>query len=203
MLCERRQYTFQCITWVFFKNDITGHLSPWLRMCHNILTPVTTPTLHGNVVLHSIVMQGLSAATINSLPNIGHPPEMEMNPLKTVGSCLCDRVTTNWHNHNPLNLWTACVQAYARWPPQECSARKHYNNNWKTFEQGQGPGVKRGRNYCLTSKENRPITDGDEWEKEDRRVKPRNRRQPGRPRLPWTRGDGEVMLNVLRCQLTY
>ena len=39
----------------------------------------------------------------------------------------------------------------------------------------------------LTSTEaRRPIRDGDEWEKEDRRVKPRNRRQPGRPRLPWT-----------------
>ena len=27
---------------------------------------------------------------------------MEMNPLKTVGGCLCDRVITNWHKHNPL-----------------------------------------------------------------------------------------------------
>ena len=32
----------------------------------------------------------------------------------------------------------------------------------------------------------RPVRDGDEWEKGDRRAKPRNRRQPGRPRLPWT-----------------
>ena len=44
---------------------------------------------------------------------------------------------------------------------------------------------------CLTSTEaRRPIRDGDEWEKGDRcyhrRVRPRNRRQPGRPRLPWT-----------------
>ena len=31
-----------------------------------------------------------------------------------------------------------------------------------------------------------PIRDRDEWEKGDRRVKPRNRRQPERPRLPWT-----------------
>ena len=28
--------------------------------------------------------------------------------------------------------------------------------------------------------------DGDEWEKWDIRVKPQNRRQPGRPRPPWT-----------------
>ena len=34
---------------------------------------------------------------------------------------------------------------------------------------------------CLTSTEaRRPIRDGDEWEKGDRRVKPRSRRQPGR-----------------------
>ena len=40
---------------------------------------------------------------------------------------------------------------------------------------------------CLTFTEaSRPVRDGDEWEKGDRRVKPRNRRQPGRPRLPWT-----------------
>ena len=40
---------------------------------------------------------------------------------------------------------------------------------------------------CLMSTEARwPIRDGDKWEKGDRRVKPRNRRQPGRPRLPWT-----------------
>ena len=40
---------------------------------------------------------------------------------------------------------------------------------------------------CLTSTEaRRPVRDGDEWEKRDRRVRPRNRRQPGRPRLPWT-----------------
>ena len=42
--------------------------------------------------------------------------------------------------------------------------------------------------YCIvTSTEaRRPIRDGDEWEKGDRRVKPRIRRQPGRPRLLWT-----------------
>ena len=40
---------------------------------------------------------------------------------------------------------------------------------------------------CLTSTEaRRPIRDGDEWASGDRRMKPRNRRQPGRPRLPWT-----------------
>ena len=45
----------------------------------------------------------------------------------------------------------------------------------------------RERLCCLTSTEaRRPIRDGDEREKWDRRVKPRNRRQPGRPRLPWT-----------------
>ena len=39
----------------------------------------------------------------------------------------------------------------------------------------------------LTSTEaSRPVRDGDEWEKGERRVKPRDRRQPGRPRLPWT-----------------
>ena len=32
----------------------------------------------------------------------------------------------------------------------------------------------------------RPIRDGHEWDWGDRRVRPRNRRQPGRPRLPWT-----------------
>ena len=38
---------------------------------------------------------------------------------------------------------------------------------------------------CLTSTAaRRPIRD--KWERGDRRVKPRNRRQPGRPRLPWT-----------------
>ena len=42
---------------------------------------------------------------------------------------------------------------------------------------------------CLTSTEvNRPIRDGDEREKGDRRVKPRNRRQPGRPGLPCPSG---------------
>ena len=44
----------------------------------------------------------------------------------------------------------------------------------------------RERLCCLTTEARRPIRDGDEWEKGDRRVKPRNRRQPGRPRLPWT-----------------
>ena len=45
----------------------------------------------------------------------------------------------------------------------------------------------RERVCCLTSTEaSRPIRDGDEWEMEERRVKPRNRRQPGRPRPPWT-----------------
>ena len=43
------------------------------------------------------------------------------------------------------------------------------------------------RETCLTSTEaSRPNRDGDEWEQGDRRVKPRNRRQPGRPTLPWT-----------------
>ena len=41
--------------------------------------------------------------------------------------------------------------------------------------------------FCLTSTAaSRPIRDGDEWEKGNRKLKPRNRRQPGRPRLPWT-----------------
>ena len=45
----------------------------------------------------------------------------------------------------------------------------------------------RERLRCLMSTEaRRPIRDGDEWEKGDRRVKLRNRRQPGRPRLLWT-----------------
>ena len=39
---------------------------------------------------------------------------------------------------------------------------------------------------CVCMEARRPIRDGDEWEKKDRRVKPRNRRQPGRPRLLWT-----------------
>ena len=40
------------------------------------------------------------------------------------------------------------------------------------------------RNCCLTSTEaNRPIRDGDEWEKGERRAKPRNRCKPRRPRL--------------------
>ena len=40
---------------------------------------------------------------------------------------------------------------------------------------------------CSTSTAaRRPIGDGDEWEKGGRRVKSRNRRQPGRPSLPWT-----------------
>ena len=45
----------------------------------------------------------------------------------------------------------------------------------------------RERLFCLTSTEaSRPIRDGDEWEKGDRRVKPQNEHQPRRPRLPWT-----------------
>ena len=45
----------------------------------------------------------------------------------------------------------------------------------------------RERLCCLMSTEaRRPIRDGDEWEKGDRRVKPQNRRQPGRPGLLWT-----------------
>ena len=47
--------------------------------------------------------------------------------------------------------------------------------------------TERERICCLTFTEARwPVRDGDEWEKGDRRVKPRNRRQPGRPRLPRT-----------------
>ena len=42
-------------------------------------------------------------------------------------------------------------------------------------------------NCCLTSTEaRRPIRDGDEGGKGERRVKPQNSRQPGRPRLPYT-----------------
>ena len=45
----------------------------------------------------------------------------------------------------------------------------------------------REKNYCLKSTEaSRPNKDGDERENGERRVKPRNWRQPGRPRLPWT-----------------
>ena len=54
---------------------------------------------------------------------------------------------------------------------------------------------------CLTSTEaRRPIRDGDEWEKGDRRVKPRNRRQPGRPRLPWTAA--RTTVSVRHCPAT-
>ena len=45
----------------------------------------------------------------------------------------------------------------------------------------------RERLCCLMSTEaSRPIRDGDEWEKGERRVKARNRRQLERPRLPCT-----------------
>ena len=48
---------------------------------------------------------------------------------------------------------------------------------------------------CLTSTEaRRPIRDGDEWERGDRRVKPQNRCQPGRPVLPWTPRQNHRML---------
>ena len=41
---------------------------------------------------------------------------------------------------------------------------------------------------CVCMEARRPVRKGggDEWEKKDRRVKPRNRRHPGRPRLPRT-----------------
>ena len=57
---------------------------------------------------------------------------------------------------------------------------------------------------CLTSTEaSRPIRDGDEWEKGDRRVKPRNRRQPGRPRLPWTAATMlRQLVSVRHCAVT-
>ena len=55
---------------------------------------------------------------------------------------------------------------------------------------------------CLTSTEaRRPIRDGDEWEKGDRRVKPPNRRQPGRPRLPSTAARTTAPRN--RCPICY
>ena len=54
---------------------------------------------------------------------------------------------------------------------------------------------------CLTSTEaRRPTGDGDEWEKGDRRVRPRNRRQPGRPRLPWTAA--RIAVSVRHCVVT-
>ena len=62
-----------------------------------------------------------------------------------------------------------------------------YNQIPSAFVNSQTRGGGGGGGCCLTSTEaRRPIRDGDEWEKGDRRVKPRNRRQPGRPRLPWT-----------------
>ena len=42
------------------------------------------------------------------------------------------------------------------------------------------------------------IRDGDEWELGDRRVKPQNRRQPGRPKLPWTAARTTGML-IRQC----
>ena len=49
---------------------------------------------------------------------------------------------------------------------------------------------------CLTSTEaRRPIRDGDEWEKGgDRRVKPRNRRQPGKTEAAVDRRQNNKML---------
>ena len=43
-----------------------------------------------------------------------------------------------------------------------------------------------------------PIRDGDEWEKGDRRVKPRDRRRPGRPWLPWT-ASRTLKIMLRRC----
>ena len=56
---------------------------------------------------------------------------------------------------------------------------------------------------CLTSTEaKRPIRDEDEWENGDRRVKPRNRRQPRRPRLPWTAARTTEVSGVRHCAAT-
>ena len=40
----------------------------------------------------------------------------------------------------------------------------------------------------------RPIRDGDEWEKRNRRVRPQNRRQPPKTRLPMDRRQNNRML---------
>ena len=63
----------------------------------------------------------------------------------------------------------------------------------------------RERNCCLTStKARRPIRDGDEGGKGKRRVKPRDRHQPGRPRLPWiaARTMGCLAVSVRHCSAT-
>ena len=66
-------------------------------LCHNTLTPAGTPQPHEDVVMHGIVMQGLSSVLISSSHNSVHSPEMEVNPLKVACSCPCDGVIKNGH----------------------------------------------------------------------------------------------------------
>ena len=94
----------------------------WLRLCRNTrddddddeddmfifivpltghMTPARTPRLHSNVVMHCIVMWGLSSAMISSLRNGIHNPEMEMNPLKMACHCPRGGAIKNGHTHSP------------------------------------------------------------------------------------------------------
>ena len=66
---------------------------PWFGPCHETVTHAAiTPRLHQDVVMRCIVMWGLSSASINSLHDSFHSPEMEINPLKTAFGCPCGGV---------------------------------------------------------------------------------------------------------------
>ena len=73
-----------------------------------------TPGLHQSVVMRCIIMQGLSSAVISSSCDSIHPPELEINPLKTARGCPHGRVIEN--TRSPLTLWNAFVNVQLHIP---------------------------------------------------------------------------------------
>ena len=90
------------------------------KLGHNAPTPERTPRLHQNIVVCCRVMWGLSSATISSLHNCIHPPEMEINPLKTAYGCTCVGVRKkqpHTQSSNPMECICQCTSACDRRPP--------------------------------------------------------------------------------------
>ena len=81
------------------------------------------------------VTWGLSSATISSLHDPFHPPEMEINPWKMVCDCPCDgtnKEILKMATHtilSPAECVCQCTIAYALGDPLQGSAGEYYNNS--------------------------------------------------------------------------
>ena len=84
---------------VFCNNTHSECFSSWLGLCHDKLTPETTPRLHNNVVVCCIIVTwGIFSAIINSLNNSIHPKNINKDKFSEDGVWIpCGGVVNNDH----------------------------------------------------------------------------------------------------------